>query len=266
MNSTDTCKLSCRFEILPGASVLEKITNAQAFGFDGVSLPGRFLSDYLEELRDCLADLPIPLVALSLGFEGSLLSPDPAVRQKCRDSFMRLFDIGAELGVGLLNVPPVLIQDNPVRLENKAEQDALLVEQLPAICDEARGRDLLFLLEPVNKYETEYLHQVPHAAWLCEKIDHPNLGLTPDFFHMQLEELNIAESIHQAGKWIKHVHVAENTRVEPGPGSLDFGPGFAALKALGYDGIIEVECRTLSGPGEEVLPRSVDYLRAEWAR
>lgn len=179
---------------------------------------------------------------------------------------MRLFDIGAELGVGLLNVPPVLIQDNPVRLDDKAKQDALLVEQLPSICDEARERDLLFLLEPVNKYESDYLHNVPHAAWLCEKIDHPNLGLTADFFHMQLEELNIPASIHQAGKWIKHVHVAENTRVEPGPGSLDFVPGFAALKALGYDGIIEVECRYLSGPGEEVLPRSVDYLRAEWAR
>ena len=33
----------------------------------------------------------------------------------------------------------------------------------------------------------------------------------------------------------------------------------------GYDGMIEVECRYLSGPGEEVLPRSADYLRAKWA-
>jgi sugar phosphate isomerase/epimerase len=81
---------------------------------------------------------------------------------------------------------------------------------------------------------------------------------------MQIEELDIGESIAQSGRWIRHVHVAENTRVEPGPGSMDFIPGFKALKELGYGGIIELECRTLSGPAEEVLPRSAGYIRRLW--
>jgi len=264
-------KISCRLEVLPGKRVLDKLNNAAKFGFDAISLPGRFLNDYLDELRKCLADSPLPLVSMSLGFSGSLLSPHKKVREQCRDSFLKLFDICAELGVGCVNVPPVLIEDNPDRITdpgpyNSVEQaqDALLIEQLPALGDQAKKRGLMLLLEPVNHYESEYLNTIPHAAKLCENLNHDHIGLTCDFFHMQLEELSIPQSLSKAGRWIKHVHVAENTRVEPGPGSLNFTPGFQTLKEMGYSGFIELECRRLSGPPEKVLPKSVEYLRMLW--
>lgn len=264
-------KISCRLEVLPGEKVLDRLNHAAEFGFDAVSLPGRFLNDYLDELRKCLADSPLPLVSMSLGFSGSLLSPHKEVRRQCRDSFLKLFDICAQLGVGCVNVPPILIQDNPDRITDPGHypsteqaQDALLIEQLPVLGDQTQERGMMFLLEPVNRYESEYLNTVPHAAKLCETLNHDHIGLTCDFFHMQLEELSIPESLSKAGKWIKHVHVAENTRVEPGPGSLNFTPGFKTLKELKYSGFIELECRKLSGPAEKVLPKSVEYLRRLW--
>ena len=259
------CKISIRFEMLPGKSVIDKLNNAKKFGFDGVALPGRFLSSYLEELVGCLADVPLPLVSMSLGFEGSLVSPRKEIRQKCRDSLLGLFDLCAKLGVKSLNMPPVLVQDNLERLVEEKAQDELLLSQLPGLCDEAEKRGVTLLLEPVNSYETEYLTTVPHAAMLCKKVNHSHIGITCDFFHMQTEELNIPNSILTAGKWIKLVHVAENTRVEPGPGSLDFKPGFKALKEIGYNGTIEIECRKLSGKPENVLPRSIEYLNGLWA-
>ncbi|MFZ2148887.1 MAG: sugar phosphate isomerase/epimerase family protein [Sedimentisphaerales bacterium] len=264
-------RIACRLEVLPGGRILKKLTNAANFGFDAVSLPGRFLNDYLDELRGCLSNSPLPLVSMSLGFSGSLLSPYEKVREQCRDSFLRLFDICAELGVAYVNVPPVLIEDNPDRITDpgpyasvEQAQDALLIEQLPDLGDQAKKRGLMFLLEPVNHYESEYLNNVPHAAKLCETLNHDHIGLTCDFFHMQLEELSIPQSLSRAGRWIKHVHVAENTRVEPGPGSLNFKPGFQTLKGLKYGGFIELECRKLSGPAEKVLPKSVEYLRRLW--
>jgi len=264
-------RIACRLEVLPGERVLDRLNNAAKFGFDALSLPGRFLNDYLDELRGCLADSPLPFVSMSLGFSGSLLSPDKKVRQQCRDSFLKLFDICAQLQVACVNVPPVLIEDNPDRITDpgpyasvEQAQDALLIEQLPALGDQAQKRGLMFLLEPVNRYESEYLNTVPHAAKLCEILNHDHIGLTCDFFHMQLEELSIPESLSKAGKWIKHVHVAENTRVEPGPGSLNFTPGFKTLKEMGYSGFIELECRKLSGPAEKVLPTSVEYLHRLW--
>lgn len=264
--------IACRLEVLPGRTVFEQICSAHRMGFDGIALPGRFLKQWLAPLRECRADSPLPLVSISLGFEGSLLSPVEAVRQRCRDSLRRLFDLGAELGVSRINLPPCLIQDHPERITDAGEfgsvtarQDALLLEQLPALGDAARARGVILLLEPVNRYESDYLHSLVHAAQLCRQLDHPAIGVTADFFHMQLEELQPEAALRTAGAWIRHVHVAENTRVEPGPGSLNFQPGFRALRDSGYAGWIEIECRTLSGPAFEVLPKSLRYLRAVWA-
>jgi sugar phosphate isomerase/epimerase len=269
---TRDCTISCRLEVLPGVRVIDKLHQARAFGFDGVSVPGRFLAELLDELRACLPDSPLPLLAMSLGFTGSLLSPQAEVRRRCRESFLRLFDICAELAIANLNVPPVLNQDNPQRITNAgaydsitAAQDALLLDQLPELAEQARQRGVVFLLEPVNRYESDYLNTLQHAARLCQALDRENVGCTADFFHMQLEELDSAAAIRCAGKWIKLVHVAENTRVEAGPGSLNFLPGFRALQEMHYSGVIELECRALSGPAELVLPRSVEYLRRCWS-
>jgi sugar phosphate isomerase/epimerase len=167
-------------------------------------------------------------------------------------------------------MPPVLIQDNAERFGPAGStsaiesQDTLLLEELPSIGDEARKRNVVLVLEPVNRYESEYLNTLAHAAQICEVVGHPNVGVTCDFYHMQLEELDVEKSIANATPWIRHVHVAENTRVEPGPGSMDFRSGFSALKKHQYQGIIEIECRTLSGPAEAVLPRSAEYLRSLW--
>jgi len=266
-------KLSIRLEVLPGATVGEQIANAAAFGFDAIALPGRFKDRWLEPLRQCLRDLPLPLASISLGFSHSLLSPTQEERRKCRDSLIELLDLCAELGAGLLNVPPCLIQDNPDRIRDAGEYasleerlDALLLEQLAEIGDAAEARGVWFLLEPVNRYESDYLNSIEHAANLARRLNHPAVGVTADFFHMQLEELDPAAAIARAMPTIRHVHVAENTRVEPGPGTLDLRLGFGALKSAGYAGLLEVECRRLSGPAAEVLPRSARYLRETWAQ
>lgn len=270
-NMENNCTFSCRLEVLPGQRMLEKLENAQRYGFDAVSLPGRYLESYLGELRECLSASPLPIVSMSLGFTGSLVSPDKEIRKKCTESLLRLFDICAEVGAGVFNMPPVLIMDNPVRFDDPGSfpsvteaQDALLLEQLPKIGDEARKRDVTLTLEPVNSYESEYLNSVAHATHICEQVGHENIGISADFFHMQMEELKTEQSLLAAGKWVRNVHVAENTRVEAGPGSMDFKPGFRALKLLGYRGYIILECRTLSGPAEDVLPKSVAYLRRLW--
>lgn len=260
-------RITIRLEVLPGDSVSKRIELAAECGFDGIAFPGRFRDRFGEETLTSLTDLPIPVRTVSLGFEGSLCSPLESQRQLCRDSLLRLFDFTLELGAQSVNMPPVLIQDNPERFppDDVAEQDRLLIEQLPVLGDEANKLGIDLLIEPVNRLETDYLTTVGHAARICEETGHPSIGLTPDFYHMQTEETDVPAAFLDAAKWIRHVHTAENTRVEPGPGQMDFRPGFRVLKDSGYSGLIEVECRRLSGPAEKVLPKSVDYLRREWA-
>lgn len=261
-------RLTIRLEILPGDSVRDRVELAARCGFDGIAFPGRFAGRFAEETLKSLADLPLPVTTVSLGFTDSLCSPLESHRRRCRDSLLDLFDFAARLGASSVNMPPVLIVDNPDRFPNTAsgrvEQDRLLIEQLPALGDEAARRGIGLLIEPVNRSETEYLTTIGHAARICRAVNHPSVGITPDFFHMQTEESDGADAIRNAAGWIRHVHTAEDTRVEPGPGKLNFKPGFRALKRAGYTGLVEVECRSLSGPASEVLPRSAAYLRREW--
>ncbi len=260
-------RVTIRLEVLPGNTVPEKVALAAECGFDGIAFPGRFRDRFGDETISVVNDLPIPVQTVSLGFEGSLCSPDSMLRQRCRESLEELFDFAQAIGARSINMPPVLIEDNPERYPTDAiqQQDDLLISQLPELGDRAGERGLDLLIEPVNRKETDYLHSVVHAAKVCEQVNHPRIGLTPDFFHMQFEEDDMAEALREAMPWVRHIHTAEHNRVEPGPGELDFRPGFAVLKQAGYAGLIEVECRNLSGPAEKVLPLSAKYLRREWA-
>jgi sugar phosphate isomerase/epimerase len=84
-----------------------------------------------------------------------------------------------------------------------------------------------------------------------------------DFFHMGIEEADIAASIRAAGNHIRYVHVADSNRLQPGRGHLDFKPGFRALKDIGYDGYLAIECR-VDGPYDEAIREAVRLIRREW--
>ncbi|NNE94222.1 MAG: sugar phosphate isomerase/epimerase [Verrucomicrobiales bacterium] len=266
MNVTLDNRLTIRLEVLPGKTVVDRVKLAADCGFDGIAFPGRMKDRFGEETLANLDRLELPVQTVSLGFTGSLCSPDESIRKACHESLGELFRFAGNLGAISVNMPPVLIEDNPGRFpESEAvRMDQLLVERLPELGDEAEKRNLDLLIEPVNRFETEYLKTVGHAARICEAVNHPRIGMTPDFFHMQMEELDTSEAMSGAMPWIRHVHTAENTRVEPGPGQLDFRPGFRVLRNGGYSGLIEVECRSLSGKAEDVLPLCSRYLRKEW--
>ena len=257
-------RLSCRLELLPGATFLAKLHKAKAFGFDAVALPGRFLENFRTDLREASSRLPLPLSSISLGFEGSLVSGSPSRRTECRESLLALFEWCREQDIPTLNMPPALAQDNEHALAPPEERDALLAEQLHLLAEAAARNGVTLLLEPVNRYESAYLNTLEHAVALCERVGHDALGVTADLFHMQLEERSTPEAIRRAGPWLKCLHVADNTRLEPGSGSLAFGPAFAALQSVGYHRMVELESRALSGSPECVLPASVAFLRRMW--
>ncbi len=85
------------------------------------------------------------------------------------------------------------------------------------------------------------------------------------FFHMNIEEADIPASIQQAGARIVYVHVADSNRLQPGRGHLDFQPDFRALKEIGYDGCLGIECR-VAGPYGDAIREAVGLIRELWER
>ena len=91
----------------------------------------------------------------------------------------------------------------------------------------------------------------------------PEIGVMADFFHMGIEEVDIAASIRANRQHLVYVHVADSNRLQPGRGHLDFRPGFRALKEIGYDGPLAIECR-VEGPYDEAIRETVALIRREW--
>ena len=91
----------------------------------------------------------------------------------------------------------------------------------------------------------------------------PEIAIMADFFHMNIEEEDIAASLLAAAPHLVYVHVADSNRLQPGRGHLDFRPGFQVLKAIGYDGYLAIECR-VDGPYDDAIRESASFLRETW--
>jgi sugar phosphate isomerase/epimerase len=127
----------------------------------------------------------------------------------------------------------------------------------------AAREDVCVAVEPLNRGETNFVNSVEEGAELVRCVQHPNVGLTADIFHM-LREGEPAEHISRAGAFIRHVHIAEKRkRTPPGVDGDDFTPYLQALKDISYAGPISIECRW--GDLAQQLPIAIRALRRQLA-
>ncbi|MBI3910795.1 MAG: sugar phosphate isomerase/epimerase [Armatimonadetes bacterium] len=260
-------KLACQEGLIPGDTFAAGLAKLAAYGFEGVELNGARLLDPegLAERRAALAESPVRPSSICGGFPAELVHPDPKRRRACVDTIKRLIDIAAELGAGGPIVVPIFNANDripglsPLRSRHDLEID-LLCTLLAEIGGHAESVGAVMFLEPLNRYESDALKNVAEAAAVVRRVGSPGIRVIADFFHMNIEETDIPAALTAAGDLIGHIHLADNTRLEPGTGMTDFAAGFAALKQIGYTGYMALECG-FSGPADEVLPRSVAYLR-----
>jgi sugar phosphate isomerase/epimerase len=168
----------------------------------------------------------------------SFTSADGAIRNaavariKRQIEFAQRFDALVIIGLIRGVTPAGQSKDQSIRLLKECLQDCI---------ETASTRHVRMALEPLNRYETDLIHTVQEGLELINQIGSPNLGLLLDTFHMNIEEPNIGDSIHQSGEHIFHFHVADSNRWYPGGGHLDFGNILHALRSTGYQGWISGE-------------------------
>jgi len=120
------------------------------------------------------------------------------------------------------------------------------------------------ILEPLNRYETHFLRRVEQALEICKEVGSSStIRILADFFHMSIEEADIADSLKKGGKYIGYIHLADSNRLEPGAGHTNFAPGFAALKTIGYDGWLTIESGA-STETEDALRRANKFIKSLW--
>ena len=77
---------------------------------------------------------------------------------------------------------------------------------------------------------------------LVEAVDHPNLRMNLDLYHAQIGEGNLVELVERAGPAIGEIQVADVPgRREPGTGEIHYPAVAAALRRMGYTGVVGLE-------------------------
>ncbi len=264
---TSKVQLNISFQegIAPGDSLKKKLDFMEKHGVVGFEPGGRGLKGRVKEIKDALRGRAIKVSAICAGFDGFILSTDPAIRKQCRDTMNEIIGAAGELGsVGVIIVPAFNSQ-TPAMPHTQGTRD-FLCEQFHEMGDFARQHGTTVIFEPLNRKEAFYLRQVADAASICRDIDNPGVRCMGDFWHMTWEETSDAGAFLSAGRYLEHVHIASRKRRSmPGEdGEADtYVEGFKALKFLGYDKYVSFECGC-QGDRNVVVPQALELLRKQW--
>jgi D-psicose/D-tagatose/L-ribulose 3-epimerase len=121
------------------------------------------------------------------------------------------------------------------------QQWKTVVKHLKTLSKYAQERGKQICLEPLNRFETDFINTCDQALQMVKDVGSPALKIQLDTFHMNIEEKNQAAAIRKAGKLLAHLHACGCDRGTPGNDHIDW-PGIAqALKDIGYQGDIVIE-------------------------
>lgn len=254
-------RLGLQDRFAPGASLREKWQRAQGYGFDALELS----VEPIAAARECIRD-HIPVSAICGGYRGWLIDPDEERRRLAREDLAALVDLAGELGTGCVVVPIWGRTRNLPGIatgRTTAEDEELFVTAMAKLGALAERSGAKLYIEPLNRYQNDVCVTIADALRLRARIGSSAVFVMGDVFHMNIEEADLGASLLEAGGHLRHMHLADSQRLEPGMGHLDLRPVFSALAQIGYDGFASFELARLSGDADTVLPASVAYVRGK---
>jgi sugar phosphate isomerase/epimerase len=197
-----------------------------------------------DELRGLLDQYSLELAAVGTGAgwvvqKLCLTSPDAENRAKAKDFVRGIIDFGGPFGAS------AIIGSMQGRWDkhgvDKETAFAYLSEALNELGEYSAQYNIPLIYEPLNRYETNMITRIEDGVTFMKSLSTDNVVLLADLFHMNIEEVNVADAIRSGAGHIGHVHFVDSNRRPASCGHTDFAPIFAALKEIGYDKFLSAE-------------------------
>ena len=241
----------------------ESIRKAKDYGYDGVELALKRSQEVdVANLRRLLKQTGLEVSAISTGQVFAALGlylthEDKKKRQEAILVLKGLVTLASEFG-RIVNIGRARGFYTDAQTNQEAEE--LFLTSLYDIAQEADKKGVSIVIEPVNRYEINFINNLNECAELLKKLNMKNVGMMPDSFHMNIEDASFSKAFIDNAQYVKYVHLADSNRHAPGDGHIDFDEIFKALKKIGYDGWIAAEILPIPSP-DEAASRAVKYLR-----
>lgn len=210
-----------------------------------------------KELED--AGLVCGSVAACFG-PGRDLRGSAAEQKASSDYVLRILDQMAELNCATVIGPlySAVGRADAVTQAERKRQWRTVVKNLRPLCARAGELSQQICLEPLNRYETDFINTCDQALRMIEDVGSPALKILLDTFHMNIEEKSPAAAIRRAGRHLGHFHACGSDRGTPGGDHTDWTSIAEALRDIRYDGDVVIESFT---PDVKVIARAAAIWR-----
>jgi sugar phosphate isomerase/epimerase len=242
----------------------ERLAKAASLGFDGLELiPIDPASLDAAGIRTSLARHGLEAAAIGTVLLGlttgiTLLHADAEVSALAQARLRDMIDLAGATGAPLVAIGGFRGRAAAVGKDGRERLIAMLREG----ADYAAARSVRLALEPINHFQTDLVTHTEEGLAFLEEVGHESLGLLLDTCHMNIDESSWTAPFQRAmaaGR-LWHVHLADNNRLAPGHGLLDFRLILEALRQVGYAGYLSAE--VLAQPDPDAAAADVaDHIR-----
>lgn len=230
--------------IFGNASIDEIAKRAKEIGVDGVDISGEPDTTDLGKVKAALTNYNLVPFCINGNFTNEkriLCHSNSAFRETAVEYGKQCVDMAAALGSKKVLIVPSKVMGSTFYV-SKTEDWRHSVEGLKKIAEYAKPKDITIIIECVNAYEVTLVRTLRDGIRMAKETGFDNVKIIGDTFHMQLEEqLGIPHAIREAGDWLQHVHIGDNTREVPGRGCMNWRDFLLALNEINYTGAVSFE-------------------------
>ncbi len=223
---------------------LDRCRAAAAAGFSAVEFQFPYdidlaaLAGAVEEFGLAVSVINVPVGDMMNGGEGT--SAVPGREFEFRDGVSRAREVARAIGAQSVNV----LAGAPSPKRDRRECLAVLTENLNLAGDAFGDMGVQVVVEAINDIDRPgfLLPRVADVAELLEAVDHPNVAIEFDLYHVSTIGDPIFETFRRFRDLVGHIQFADVPgRGEPGSGRIDFSSAFATIDASGYSGFVAAE-------------------------
>ncbi|WP_116125509.1 sugar phosphate isomerase/epimerase family protein [Lewinella sp. IMCC34183] len=217
------------------------LARIKPLGYDYLEIQGTPADYDTKEVRQLLKKYDVRCwgsVTLMLG-ERNLLADDPGARARSVQYVKDIITMVKELDGTMVSVVPGTV--GKIMPGARPEEEwGWAVASLQECYEFAQASGIKLGIEPINRFETYFINRGEQAYALAEATG-PDCGVCLDIFHMNLEEPDYYTTIRHCADRLVGFHVADNNRMAPGMGHIDWPAVVRTLQEVGFDGPLSVE-------------------------
>ena len=242
---------------------VQKFPRYREIGFDGVEIALQEKNDIdIVFVKEKLAENNLQCGSLCalMGGKTDLRGPSKEAIDGGKKYIKDLVDTAVEIGAEVI-VGPLYSAVGRAEMVEPAQRKKdweLVKTGLKEVCGYAEDKGIYLALEPLNRFETDFMNICSDAVRMIDEVGNSMLKIHLDTFHMGIEEKSSADAIRNAGDLLYLLHASENDRGAPGSGQVDWNGIAQAVKDTGYDRWVVIESFT---PEVEIIARAASIWR-----